>query len=102
MGLDYTALLTALAEGLTAVRDGTGPVTSGQLVHFHIKPTTLDLQVPVLLDGNVNLAFLTKSVRFADALFPTTDLPSYLADATKVIGGVPVPSMQVPMQGPTL
>ena len=101
-GINYTAILDSLAQGLSAVRDGTGPVSSGQTVHFHTVPTTLSLQVPVLLDGAVDLAFLTKSVRFADAAFPSTDLVSYLQNPATILGGLPVPTLQVPMQGPTL
>jgi len=84
------------------VRDGAGPVQSGQTVHCHIVPSTLDLKVPVLLDGDVNLAFLTKSVRFADAAFPTKALTDYLQDATTILGGRPVPTVDVPLQGPTI
>jgi hypothetical protein len=102
MALDYTPILTALGQALSVVRDGSGPLQTGQLVHLHIEPSNLDLKVPMLLDGQLNLSFLTKSVRFADAAFPTTTLVDYLQDPSTILGGMPVPELEVPMQGPTL
>jgi hypothetical protein len=102
-------LLTALAGTLTAVRVGPQQVSPGQAVRVHLVPPTADLQVPAVLEGAVNLTFLTKSDRFADALGvpapdpnSSPDLPGYLGDATKVVGGQPIADVDVPLAGPPL
>jgi hypothetical protein len=102
MAIDYTPILTALGQALSVVRDGSGPLQPGQLVRLHIEPKNLDLKVPVLLDGQLDLSFLTKSVRFSDAAFPAQALLDYLQDPATILGGMPVPELEVPMQGPTL
>jgi hypothetical protein len=108
MGLDIIGLLTSIANGIQAVR-GVSGVTAGAPVDFHLQPRSLDLQVPTLVDGNINVRFLTKAVRFVDQFLPqlpTTPTPDffgdYLNDATKVIGGQPIPDVQIPMAGPPL
>lgn len=101
-GLDYGSLLNALLAGLSVKGDNTGPVTPGQLVNFHIEPATLDLKVPAFVSGDLDLSFLTKSIRFLDATFPGGGVADYLATAGAILGGMPVATMEVPMQGPTL
>jgi hypothetical protein len=108
MGLDITGILTSIANGIQAV-GGVSSVTAGAPVDFHLQPRSLDLQVPMLMDGNLNLRFLTKSVRFVDQFLPqpgTTSTPDffgdYLKDGTKVIGGHPIPDVQIPLAGPPL
>lgn len=101
-GLDYGSLLNALLSGLSVHGDNTGPVTPGQIVNFHIEPATLDLKVPAFVSGDLDLSFLTKNIRFADATFPSGAVADYLASAGAILGGMPVANMEVPMQGPTL
>ena len=104
-------LLEALLGTITAVRDGPQEVSPGQPVRVHLVPASIDLQVPALMKGDLSLTFLTKSVRFVDALgvppvAPGTDDPpdlaSYLSDATKVVGGQPIAKVDVPLEGPPL
>jgi len=102
MPIDYGPILTALGQALRIVRDDSGPVQPGQIVHLHVEPRGASLEVPVLLDGQLDLSFLTKSVRFADAAFPATQLDQYLQDPATILGGMPVPQVEVPLEGPTL
>lgn len=102
MAIDYTPILEALGQTLRVVREGVGPLQPGQVVRLHLEPKTLDLKVPVLLDGQLNLSFLTKSIRFADAAYPSQALVDYLQAPDTILGGMPVPEIEIPMQGPTL
>jgi len=102
MAVDYTTILAALGQTLRVVREGAGPLQPGQLVRLHLEPKTLDLKVPVLLDGQLNVSFLTKSIRFADAAYPSQALVDYLQAPNTILGGMPVPEIEIPMQGPTL
>jgi hypothetical protein len=102
-------LLTALLGAISAVRVGPQEVSPGQPVRVHLVPPVGDLQVPALLQGAVDLTFLTKSDRFADALGvpapdanSSPDLPGYLGDPNKVVGGQPIADVDVPLSGPPL
>lgn len=95
-------LLDSLVRGLQVLRDGTGPLAAGVPLRFHVEPRALDLKIPTTIDGQLNLTFLTKSVRFADALFAAEALPKYLADIGNVLGGLPVVDFEVPLPGPPL
>src|SRR5947209_1206385 len=109
--LTTSDLLSPLLGTISAVRDGPQEVSPGQPVRVHLVPSSVDLQVPAMMQGDLSLTFLTKSVRFADALGvpvpdPTTDeppdLPGYLGNDVKVVGGQPIANVDVPLAGPAL
>jgi transposase len=107
--LTTAELLQALATSVSAVRDGPQQVAPGQPVRVHLVPPTIDLNVPAVMKGEVSLTFLTKDVRFANALgvpifvgSDAPDLDQYISDATKVVGGQPVADVDVPLEGPPL
>src|SRR5437588_3992781 len=107
--LTTAELLQALTTSISAVRDGPQEVAPGQSVRVHLVPPTIDLNVPAVMAGEVSLTFLTKEVRFADALgvripagSDAPDLEGYIADATEVLGGQPIADVEVPLEGPPL
>ena len=104
-------LLDTIGQGITLARDGGPQVNPGQVVHFWVvSPDLSQLSVPVIASGDVSVTWLAKSVRFGDALpAPLLDMKTfaesiadYLGSATNVIGGMPIPAVQVPVQGPPL
>jgi hypothetical protein len=109
--------LNAIASSIQVVREGPTEVPAGIPVNFKLFPDKLpDLLVPVIMSGTLDVTWLTKSVRFNDALLPAVPvdnqgnptkslldvLTTYLQDDTKVIGGVPIANIQIPIEGPPM
>jgi hypothetical protein len=105
-------ILNSIGADLQIVRQGTSDIEPGRPVNFSLFPPNLpNLTVPVITTGALNVLWLTKSVRFQDQLaFLNNDastslfeaLQGALSDATKVIGGQPIPQVQIPLEGPPL
>jgi hypothetical protein len=110
-------ILQAIGNSIQIFREGPIQVEAGTPVNVKLVPDRLpDLTVPVIASGNLNVTWLTKSVRFQDALLevvPVDDhgnptmsladvLTKYLADPTKVIGGMPIPEIQIPIDAPPM
>ncbi len=109
-------LLDAIGSGISLARDGGPQVSPGQAVHFRVlSPDLSQLSVPVIAAGNLSVTWLAKGVRFHDALPAplgvNTDgspksladsLSDYLGSAANVLGGMPIPTVQVPLPGPPL
>ncbi len=101
---DIAATLRSLAAGLSIARLGDGMVQPGALLTFELLPRSFDVRLPTLLDAPLSLSFVSKSVRYADALIPpaTDNIETYLNDPAKVLGGQPVADVQIPLPGPSL
>src|SRR5947209_4574371 len=104
-------LLDAIGKGISLARDGGVQVSPGQVVHVRVvSPDLSQLSVPVITSGDVSVTWLAKSVRFGDALPAPLDdtktfaqsVADYLGSTANVIGGMPIPAVQVPVQGPPL
>jgi hypothetical protein len=112
-----TDLLNSIGQGLTLTRSGGPQVNAGEILHFSVNtPDLANLSVPVIGKGDFSLTWLTKNVRFNDALpaplLPDPDSPgdflsladslaSYLAE-TNILGGTPITAVQMPVPGPSL
>jgi len=104
-------MLRSLAASFSITRQGEGGVQAGAPLAFGLNPRSLDLKLPTVLDAPLSLSFVTKSVRFVDALMPPGSNPllpgsdaldTYATDASKVLGGQPVADVQIPLPGPSL
>jgi hypothetical protein len=104
-------LLDAIGKGISLARDGGAQVSPGQVVHVQVvSPDLSQLSVPVITSGDVSVTWLAKSVRFGDALPAPLEetktfaqsVADYLGSTANVIGGMPIPAVQVPVQGPPL
>jgi hypothetical protein len=101
---DIAATLRSLAAGLSIVRDGNATVQPGELLNFELTPRSFDVRLPTILDAPLSLSFVSKAVRFVDALMPPAadKIEMYVNDSTKVLGGQPVANVQIPLPGPSL
>ncbi len=83
-----------------------GPVPqSGEALNLTIAPKAVDIKVPVLVDGKLDLDWLAKSVRFADQFSVSglgSTLENYISDPDEVLGGRPVADVLVQLLGPAL
>ena len=104
-------LLDAIGKGISLARDGGAQISPGQVVHVRVvSPDLSQLNVPVITSGDVSVTWLAKSVRFGDALPAPLEetktfaqsIADYLGSTANVIGGMPIPAVQVPVQGPPL
>jgi hypothetical protein len=84
-------LLAPLLSTISAVRDGSQQVAPGRPVRIHLVPPSIDLEVPALM--------LAVAPSGTDQL---PDLNGYLSDATKVVGGQPIPQVDLGITGPPL
>jgi hypothetical protein len=88
------ALLETLNELANSLRINlTGPAepAPGQAVTAEIRPFLADLDFTEILSGDLELSWLTKDVRFNDALLEPALTPAAL-DA-KILGGMPIPGI---------
>src|SRR5205814_1720249 len=92
--LDLSTTLTTLADGMRSVREGPRNVSPGQPVTVAVVPSTDGLTVPVLAAGDVNVFWLTKNVRFADANVVPPPLQN-----VQILGGMPIPNVTGTTQG---
>ncbi len=84
-------VLTNLAHSLQVVRSGPAAVQPGQRVGVKVVPPASDLQVTDVIDGLIDISFLTKNIRFKDAT-----VESALSAASldpQVLGGMPIPGL---------
>jgi len=87
--MDLLQTLTDLANGLRVARDGSGQVAPGQLVTLRLIPTTTQLNVSAVLTEELDFLWLTKNVRFNNALPVPSPLNQNLTNAT-ILGGMPI------------
>ncbi len=84
-------VLTNLAHSLQVVRSGPAAVQPGQRVGVKVVPPASDLQVTDVINGVIDISFLTKNIRFKDAT-----VESALSAASldpQVLGGMPIPGL---------
>ena len=101
---DIAATLRSLAAGLSIVRHSEGTVQPGALLTFELTPRSFDVRLPTILDAPLSLSFVSKSVRYADALMPPVadKIEMYVNDPTQVLGGQPVADVGIALPGPSL
>ena len=101
---DIAATLQSLAGSLSIVRPENGTVQPGMPLTFELTPRSFDVRLPTILDAPLTLSFVSKSVRFVDALMPPAadQIEEYVNNPAKVLGGQPVADVQIPMPGPSL
>jgi hypothetical protein len=102
--LDITSILQTILDSTSIVRDGPIPAT-GEPLKLEIIPSAVDLKVPVLADGKIDITWLAKQVRFSDQLAaPTspTAVEDHVASSTEVVGGQSLADLIVLLAGPPL
>lgn len=102
--LDIAGILETVLESVSIVRNGPVPLP-GEALKLAITPKALDIKVPVLVDGKLDLTWLAKNVRFSDPLSVSESdgpIENYLAKDTEVIGGQPIANVIVQLLGPAL
>jgi hypothetical protein len=87
--MDLLQTLTDLGNSLRIARDGSGQVAPGQAVVFRLIPTTTQLNAPALLNGEIDVLWLTKNIRFGDF----QPVPAPLESNLDIIGGIPITSV---------
>lgn len=102
--LDITNILQTIIDSTSIVRDGPIPAT-GEPLKLAITPNAVDLKVPVLADGKLDITWLAKQVRFSDALAALgspTAVEDHVASLTEVVGGQSLADLIVLLTGPPL
>ncbi len=93
--MDLLQTLTDLGNGLRIAGDGSGQIAPGQAAPLRLIPTTVQLNAPALLAGDVNLLWVMKNVRFGDA----APVPAPLQSNLDIIGGMPITGVTGPVSG---
>ena len=102
--LDIANILQTILDTTSIVRDGPIPATGGPL-KLAITPKAVDLKVPVLADGKLDITWLAKQVRFSDALAALgspTAVDDHVSSNTEVVGGQSLADLIVLLAGPPL